>query len=184
METVSFVMEGHMESQVKLAGHPVHQMLIVFPLGLLATSLIFDILAVSMTDSSWHVMSYYLILAGVISGAVAALFGVIDFVAIPEGTRARRIGMLHGIGNAVVLGLFIASYFARRGHSGDPGMVALVLSAAGVLLALVTGWLGGELVDRLGVGVDDGAHLNAPSSLRSKSARENIAAPRPVHLSH
>jgi len=49
--------------------------------------------------------------------------------------------------------------------------VALILSFAGVVLALVTGWLGGELVDRLGVGVDDGAHLNAPNSLSGKPAR-------------
>jgi uncharacterized membrane protein len=49
--------------------------------------------------------------------------------------------------------------------------MALVLALVGAGLALVTGWLGGELVDRLGVGVDDGAHLDAPSSLSGRPAR-------------
>ncbi len=47
------------------------------------------------------------------------------------------------------------------------------------MLGAVTGWLGGELVDRLGVGVDDGAHLNSPSSLTGRPAHEG-AVNRPV----
>jgi uncharacterized membrane protein len=63
------------------------------------------------------------------------------------------------------VGLFAISWWLRRPSPGAPGMVPIVISAIGVILALITGWLGGELVDRLGVGVDDGAHLDAPSSL-------------------
>ena len=89
---------------------------------------------------------------------------------MPEGTRAKEMGRWHGLGNAVVLGLFGASWAMRRGAPGKPGGLPFLLSLLGFSLAGVTGWLGGELVDRLGVGVDDGANLDAPSSLSGQPA--------------
>lgn len=161
-----------MESRAKLFGHPIHQMLIVFPLGLLATSLFFDVIALAADIPGLSQASYYMIAAGIISALAAAVFGLIDFLAIPNGTRAKRIGMMHGGGNVLVVVLFAISWFLRRGHPADPGMLAVILSAAGAGLGGVTGWLGGELVDRLGVGVDDGANLDAPSSLTHEKARQ------------
>lgn len=160
-----------MESRAKLFGHPIHQMLIVFPLGLLATSLFFDVIALAADIPGLSQASYYMIAAGIISGLVAAVFGLVDFLAIPNGTRAKRIGVMHGGGNVVVVVLFAASWFLRRGHPADPGTFAVVLSASGAALGGLTGWLGGELVDRLGVGVDDGANLDAPSSLTHERIR-------------
>jgi uncharacterized membrane protein len=161
-----------MESKAKLFGHPIHQMLIVFPLGLLATSLFFDVIALASGHRGLLQASWYMIAAGVISGLIAAVFGLIDFLSIPGGTRAKRVGTLHGLGNVVVVLLFSASWFLRRGTPMDPPTLAIILSAAGFLLGGITGWLGGELVDRLGVGVDDGAHLDAPSSMTHPSTRE------------
>ncbi len=159
-----------MESKAKLAGHPIHPMLIVFPLGLLATAVIFDIIGLAKGVGRWSEMSFWMIAAGVIGGLVAAVFGLIDFLGIPSGTRARSIGILHGVGNVVVVALFAVSWFLRRPDPAAPGALAYVLSFVAVALALVTGWLGGELVDRLGVGVDEGANLDAPSSLASRRA--------------
>jgi uncharacterized membrane protein len=65
--------------------------------------------------------------------------------------------MIHGLGNVIVLLLFAGSWLLRRDAPEMPGTLAYILSFAGAGLALVTGWLGGELVDRLGVGVDEGA---------------------------
>lgn len=161
-----------MESRAKLFGHPVHQMLIVFPLGVLATSLFFDIIALVTDREGLFQAAWYMIAAGLISGLIAAVFGLIDFLAIPSGTRAKRVGAMHGGGNVIVVVLFAASWFLRRGHATDPGTLAIILSALGFSLAGVTGWLGGELVDRLGVGVDEGANLDAPSSITHASARE------------
>jgi uncharacterized membrane protein len=159
-----------MRAKARLLGHPIHQMLIVFPLGLLATSLFFDIAHLSSDNPQWGVISYWLINVGIISGLVAAVFGLIDWLAIPSGTRAKRIGLLHGGGNVVVVLLFIGSCLLRQDAPGNPEGAAIFLSAAAVLLALVTGWLGGELVDRLGVGVEEGANVNAPSSLSGRPA--------------
>jgi uncharacterized membrane protein len=161
-----------MESRAKLFGHPIHQMLIVFPLGLLATALFFDLIALALDrHQGLFTASYYMIAAGIVTGLLAAVFGAIDFLKIPSGTRAKRVGRLHGGGNVVVVVLFAASWWLRRDTPPDPPMLAIVLAAAGAGLATITGWLGGELVDRLGVGVDDGAHLDAPSSLSGRAAR-------------
>ena len=159
-----------MESKAKLLGHPIHPMLIVFPLGLLATAVAFDIVALVQNDSSWFHISFWMIAGGIIGGLLAAVFGLIDWLAIPSGTRAKRIGLWHGGLNVVVVLLFIVSWFIRNSAGQVPTTAALVLSFAAVVIALVGGWLGGELVDRLGVGVDSGAHLNAPSSLSDQSA--------------
>ncbi len=168
-----------MESRAKIAGHPVHPMLVVFPLGLLATAVIFDIITLVRGAGRWSEMAFWMIAVGIIGGLLAAVFGLVDFLAIPSGTRARSIGILHGVGNVVVVGLFAVSWWLRRPDPAAPGALAYVLSFVAVALALVTGWLGGELVDRLGVGIDDGAHLNAPSSLESRSARgRNVAIGR------
>src|SRR5438128_2340837 len=85
------------ESRAKLFGHPIHQMLIVFPLGLLATSLVFDIIFLATGSGRWADISFWLIAAGIIGGLVAAVFGLIDWLAIPSGTRAWSIGLLHGV---------------------------------------------------------------------------------------
>ena len=160
-----------MESRAKLFGHSIHQMLVALPLGVLAMSLVFDLIALFTGRQSLHTAASSMIAAGVISGLLAAIFGLIDYLGIPSGTRARRIGAMHGIGNVIVVTLFAASWFLRRGHPMDPGMPAIALSIAAGSIALVTAWLGGELVDRLGVGVDDGANLNAPSSLHGRVSR-------------
>jgi uncharacterized membrane protein len=164
-----------MESRVKFLGHPVHPMLIVFPLGLLATAVVFDIIYLVSNAPHWTRSAYYMIAAGVIGGLAAAIPGAVDWWAIPRGTRARRIGLLHGVGNVIVLALFILSWFLRRPTPATPPTEAIVAGLIGLGIAAVTGWLGGELVDRLGVGVDPGAHLNSPSSLTALPASSDVS---------
>jgi uncharacterized membrane protein len=159
-----------MESRTKLFGHPVHPMLIVFPLGLLGAAVVFDVIRLVNGNGYWSEIAFWLIAAGVVSGLIAAPFGAIDWLAIPSGTRAARIGFLHGAGNVIVLMLFALSWWMRRDTPGLPGTFALTASFVAFVLALATGWLGGELVDRLGIGVDEGANVNAPSSLTHRRA--------------
>lgn len=166
-----------MESRAKAFGHAVHPMLIVFPLGLLATAVIFDVLYLFTDRAGFTVASAYTIAAGVIGGLVAAVFGLADWLAIPAGTRAKRIGLLHGAGNVVVVVLFAVSWLVRAGaEEWEPNALALVLGFVAVALAGVTGWMGGELVERLGVGVDDGAHVDAPNSLSGPAERTGTSA--------
>jgi uncharacterized membrane protein len=160
-----------MDSRAKLLGHPIHQMLIVFPLGLLAMAVVFDLIAIGLSQGYWSEIAYWMMAAGIVTGLLAAPFGAIDWLAIPSGTRAKRIGAVHGAGNVVVVLLFAASWLMRGNAPGTPSALALALSLVGGGLALFTGWLGGELVDRLAVGVDEGAHVDAPSSLRTRRIR-------------
>lgn len=160
-----------MESKTKLFGHPVHPMLVVFPIGLLATAVIFDVIYLITRNPALTTVSYYMIAAGAIGGLLAAIFGFIDWAALPKDTRAKSIGLWHGLGNFVIVVLFAISWFLRGGNANFvPDTLALLLAFAGVGLALITAWIGGELVYRLGVGVDLGAHVNAPNSLTNASA--------------
>jgi uncharacterized membrane protein len=159
-----------MESRAKLFGHSIHPMLIAFPVGLLVTAVIFDVLHLVAKVGPWAMVSYYMIGAGIIGGLTAAVFGFIDYLGIPAGTRAKSVGRIHGIGNVVVVLLYAGSWWTRRPSPQEPSGLALTLSFLGVALAAVTAWLGGELVERLGVAVDDGAHLDAPSSLSGTPA--------------
>lgn len=161
-----------MEARAKFLGHPIHQMLIVFPLGLLATSFFFDVIHYFTHAEGLANAAFWMIAAGIVGGLLAAVFGLVDWLAIPSGTRAKSVGMLHGGGNVVVVGLFAASWMLRRPAPSAPPVAAIVLAAIAVAIALCTGWLGGELVGRLGVGVDDGAHLDAPSSLSGRAASD------------
>jgi uncharacterized membrane protein len=177
-----------MQVKAKVLGHPVHQMLIVFPLGLLVTSLIFDFIYLGNRSGRIADASFWMISAGIIGALCAAAFGVIDWLGIPTHTRAKAIGLWHGIGNIIVVGLFILSWVLRYNASTTaPSGGAIWISAIAVGLALVTGWLGGEMVDRLGIGVDEGAHLNAPNSITSRPATDTDtdytreAAPAPAH---
>jgi uncharacterized membrane protein len=164
--------ETHMESKAKLFGHPIHPMLIVFPLGLLTMAVIFDLIGLAVGQSYWSAMAFYLIAAGLIGGLIAGLAGLVDWMAIPSGTRAKAIGLWHGVGNVIVLALFFLSWMIRSEAPDNPGTFAILLGIVGMGLVLITGWLGGEMVDRLGVGVYDGAHLNAPNSLSGRPASD------------
>ena len=156
-----------MKSRAQVLGHSVHQMLIVFPLGLQATSVVIDVVGLISPGDAWPLVSYWTMAAGILGALIAAPFGFIDWLSIPTGTRARRIGRFHGLGNLLVSALFIASW-AIRSPDQRPDSLAMGLSFGGAALALLTGWLGGELVSRLGVGVDDDANLNASNSIAAK----------------
>ena len=158
-----------MESRVKLLGHPVHQMLVPIPAGLFIVGAVLDIIG-AFVESSWiPTVSYWNIAIGLVAAAVAAVFGIADWTKIPSGTRAKRVATVHWIGNAAAIVLFALSIWIR---SMQPGHVvtgaALAMQVIAFALLGVAAWFGGELVDRLGVGVDDGAHVDAPNSLRER----------------
>ena len=169
-----------MESKAKVLGHPIHPMLIVFPLGLLATSFIFDLIRAGGASPAFSRAAFYMIAAGIVGGLLAAVFGFVDWLAIPNGSRAKRVGALHGVLNVVVVAIFAVSWGIRYADPDEQMESAVALSAIAVLVALVSGWLGGELVDRLGVGVDDGAHVDSPSSLSKRPASERHVEARPL----
>lgn len=130
-------------------GHSVHAALIVFPLVLLAVGVIFDFIRLMGGSSAFTQIAYLLMLSGMIGGAVAALFGWIDWMIILPGSRAKKIGLLHGVVNSVVLLFYAASLYVRSNDPSHPEIAATVFSTVGAGFALIGGILGGELVDML-----------------------------------
>lgn len=151
-----------MESRAKLFGHPVHQITVTFPLGVLAFSAVCDAAHAIRPRPFWRRAARAAVGAGIVGALVAAPFGLVDYLAIPRRTRAKRVGLLHGLGNAGVGSLFLASWIARR-RGAD--RIAVALGATGLGIAAVTAWLGGELIDRLGVGVYEPTSLDAPLTI-------------------
>ncbi|HEX6125935.1 MAG TPA: DUF2231 domain-containing protein [Pyrinomonadaceae bacterium] len=158
-----------MESKAKFLGHAIHPILIVFPLGLLATAVVFDLIYLIWGNPDMAGVAYWMMAAGIIGGLIAAPFGTIDWFAIPSKTRAKTIGLMHGISNVIALLLFAGSWWMRNDLPERPETLASILSFVGAAAAGLGGWFGGELVERLGVGVDEGANLNAPNSLTNAS---------------
>jgi uncharacterized membrane protein len=161
-----------MESRVKILGHPIHPMLIVLPLGLFIGAVVFDAIYLWRGSATVATVGYWNIAGGIVGGLLAAVFGLMDWLAIPAGTRAKRIGLWHAGSNvAAILGF--AFVWWSRYSSGELATTSglFTIEVVALLLGAVGGWLGGELVDRLGVGVDRDANLNAPNSMSGKRTR-------------
>lgn len=143
----------HPRSTASIAGHPIHAMLVPFPMVCFVLALVTDIIYWQTSYLMWLEFSTWLLFAGIVTGAVAALFGAIDFLS-SRAVRARRPAWPHAIGNVIVL---VLAFINNLVHAAD-GWTAvmpygLLLSALTVLVMLVTGWLGASLVHVHGVGV-------------------------------
>jgi uncharacterized membrane protein len=161
-----------MESRTKALGHPVHPMLVVLPLGLFTGAVVFDAIYLWWEFPSLASVGYWNIAGGIGGGLLAAAAGLLDWLAIPPGTRAKRIGILHAVVNVAAILVFAGVFWMREGTAGfAPTGSLFIVEVLALLLGATGGWLGGELVDRLGVGVDNGAHLDAPSSISGKRSR-------------
>lgn len=156
-------------------------MLIVFPLGLLPSAVICDLLHQALHRQVFGPVAFWMLTFGIIGMLVAAIPGVIDFLAIPSGTRAARVALIHMFVNIVALGLFMFSWWARVwGNLPDSSWAPFTLAFAGLMVALVGGWLGGELVEQHGLGVRDEAALDAPLSLSVDHPRSHPRARKPL----
>jgi uncharacterized membrane protein len=142
-----------LESKLSIKGHPLHPMLVPFPIAFFSGALATDIVYWRTADIMWSNFSAWLILAGLVTGALAAIAGLVDFASRPA-IRAQRPAWPHAIGNTAAM---LLSFVNILVHSRDGWTsvvpTGLVLSAIVVLILLFTGWVGGELVYRHRVGV-------------------------------
>jgi len=142
-------------STARFAGHPIHPMLVPFPIAFLIGALLADLAFWNTRDPFWAIAGAWLVGAGVAGGALAALAGLADFLG---SLRVRALGTawIHFLGNATAIVLAICNVFLRTSAASATEAVlpwGLVLSAAVVAILAVTGWLGWELVYRHGVGI-------------------------------
>jgi uncharacterized membrane protein len=144
-----------MRSRASIKSHPIHPMLVAFPIGLLVTSFAFDLIGVWREWPTLWTAAWYCIIAGLVMAVVAAIPGIVDlFSVVPAKSSARSRGYKHAILN----GLAVVAFIADAAHRGQPGVrpdgASLILSACGVLFLALSGWLGGTLVYRNQIGVD------------------------------
>ncbi|MFB7714078.1 DUF2231 domain-containing protein [Streptomyces sp. NPDC056105] len=142
-------------------GHPFHPMLVTVPIGAWVGSLVFDIASHLVGDPGFLVRgAMWLIALGVIGALAAALVGFLDLFAIPPGTRAFRIGLIHMTLNLLVTAAYSANFLWRHAaHRPDAavGGGMLALNAVSLMALGVSGYLGGKLAYRYGVRVADEA---------------------------
>lgn len=142
-------------------GHPVHAILSDLPIGTTTAAVAFDLMGMVTRRREWYFAANAALGAAVLSGSAAALVGFWDYQAVPPEHPARRTGAAHGYVNAAALTLLALSFGSRwRGSGGPrrrgkraeaaPGTFAHATALAALLTLGVSGWLGGELVFRLG----------------------------------
>jgi uncharacterized membrane protein len=139
-------------SKAAIAGHPIHPMLIPFPLALLTLVPVSDIVYATTELPFWASVSYYMLWAGIVAAGLAAIFGLVDFLGVPRVRRVRA-GWAHMLLNVAIVALSIVNLLLRMGDVIEyiiPSGIILSIVAAGLLL--VSGWFGGELVYRHKVG--------------------------------
>ncbi|NJR57930.1 MAG: DUF2231 domain-containing protein [Cyanobacteria bacterium CRU_2_1] len=140
-------------STVAIAGHPLHPLLITFPIAFLTAVLLTDLAYWLTHDLFWARASFWLIGAGIVTGIIAALTGTMDFLKI-DRVRQHSAGWIHMIGNVAALGLSLINFGLRWGNqSGTILPVGFVLSLIVATLLGVTGWFGAELIYRHKVAV-------------------------------
>ena len=140
-----------MRTPARVFDHPIHPMLIPFPIGLWVFSLAADLAYRLGADPVWLTMAYWTMLAGTVGALVAAVPGLIDYLSLTD-PRAVRIGTIHLALNLTIVGLFVAN-LVLRSTGYPPTGLPLLLSAIAVGLLLVSGWFGWELIYRQGVAV-------------------------------
>jgi uncharacterized membrane protein len=141
------------ESTAAVARHPLHPMLVPLPIAAFIFALVADIAWLRTGRPFWGEASYWLLLSGVITGLIAAIPGIVDYMA-SERVRNLPTARLHGALNTLALLLGLINLLLRGGQGATPIFgIGIILSFATVAVLGVSGWLGGELSYRHGVGV-------------------------------
>ncbi|MFN2532913.1 MAG: DUF2231 domain-containing protein [Pyrinomonadaceae bacterium] len=145
-----------MASKASIGGHPIHPILIPFPIALWSTSFAMDIWFYFDRNPSWLLISKFLIAAGCLGAVAAAIPGIIDWLALKE-PRVSKVANWHARLNVIALIVFAIDLYFRM-HVGSHWVnnhltIPFLLSVLGIILISISGWLGGELAYKYGVGV-------------------------------
>ena len=143
-----------MKSRANINGHPIHPMLIPFPVAFFTGTLIFDILGVVNNNMEYWKIGEYLIIAGIIGAALAAVPGLIDyFSTVPPESSAKKRATRHGLTNITMLILFCIAAIYRKDREANT-VIVIALESGGFILMSIAGWMGATLVYRNQIGVD------------------------------
>lgn len=169
---------NRMQSTAAIAGHPIHPLLVTFPIAFLIGAFGSDLAFWTTTDPFWVRASTWLLAAGIFMGILASVAGLIDFFTISRA-RSLAAGWVHFLGNAVAILLSIWNLWQRLGDDQGATIISsgIILSGLVVAIFMVTGWLGGELVfrHRIGMIADDSENqISAGTAYKTGRQQNNI----------
>lgn len=171
-----------MRSRVTFLRHPLHPILVMFPVAMLPLLLILDIVALYAGEpAGWWMAGFLIAAVGGLLGLLASVPGIVDLAAIPERTRAHRIGVQHLLVGILILVVFGATLFLRWPVGSVPANPLWILGvdALGTAAVGLQGWLGGELVYKHHVGVDAPVEGGEPTELKPGQGL-HVPPPRPA----
>jgi uncharacterized membrane protein len=144
----------HPRSTAQIAGHPIHPMLIPFPIVCFIGTLVTDIVFLNNHDPGWATASRYILGVGIVMAVLAAVAGLTDFMGDDRIRRASD-ALKHMLANVTAVVLEIVNFVLRLNSDEAIGKVGVYLSVIVVLILVYSGWKGGDLVYRHGIGVND-----------------------------
>ncbi len=146
-----------MRTPASIAGHPIHPMVVPLAIGGFLLSFIFDIVCIATGSTDpWATVAYYTMIGGIVGALIAAVFGLVDLLSLPAG-HVKHIAYTHMGINLLIVALFLCNAWLR--HEELAANITFWMSLVGVLLLVVSGWLGGKMVYEAGVGVSGGEVL-------------------------
>ncbi len=146
-----------MRSKAKVGGHPIHPMLVPVPIGLFVGALAADAAYQFTANVFFYDLAWWAMAGGIVGALAAAIPGLIDYLTVARLSRARAIATSHLIINLTVVGLYLVNCYVRYGHGALTGTawgLAFSLEVVSIALLSVSGWLGGEMVYRFGIGIE------------------------------
>ena len=146
---------NHPRSTAQIGGHPIHPMLIPFPIVCFIGVLVTDIVFLNNHDPGWATASRYLLAVGLVMAALAAVAGLTDFMGDDRIRRASD-ALKHMLANVTAVVLELVNFFLRLNNNDSIAKVGIYLSIVVVLILVYSGWKGGDLVYKHGIGVNDG----------------------------
>jgi uncharacterized membrane protein len=140
---------------MRLFGHPVHAVLVAFPIALLALVPLCDLAGRFHLIAGAEQAGYFCEVVGLIGGGLAILAGFVDFVRFVDPRSAvAKVALIHAGAALTMISIFGVAFAVRGGRAAQPGAPALALELVGAACLAVTGWFGGHLVFHHRVGVD------------------------------
>jgi len=144
----------HPRSTAKIGDHPIHPMLVSFPIVCFILTFVVDIVYTQTHDATWATASVWLLVVGLVMGALAAVAGLTDFLG-DDRIRGAGDAVKHMLANVTAVVLELVNVILRWRDTGFIDSTGIYISGIVVLILLYSGWKGGDLVFRHGIGVDD-----------------------------
>lgn len=143
-----------MKSKAHLKGHPLHPILVSFPIAFFTGTLLFDVAGLMFKRDDFHTTAMYLEIAGVGFALLAAVPGIIDYIFIvPPRSSGKKRALKHGLINIITVIIFGLAFLLRK-NNGASLLAIIGLETIGIIFLSIAGWLGGTLVYRNQIGVD------------------------------